>query len=65
MKKINRQNITYPEVQSRETIHAIYDKFSATYFPVLPSHNLMDLSNDALASSLVSGENRTSLMSCW
>lgn len=38
---------------------------SSTYFPVLPSHNLTDLSNDALAISLVSGENATSLINCW
>lgn len=36
-----------------------------TYFPVFPSHNLMDLSKEALAMSRPSGENLTSLMSCW
>ena len=38
---------------------------SKTYFPVLPSHSLIDLSNEALASNLVSGENRTSFINCW
>jgi hypothetical protein len=36
-----------------------------TYFPVFPSHNFTDLSNDALAISRVSGENLTSLINCW
>ena len=35
-----------------------------TYFPVLPSHTLTDLSKEALAISLASGEKSTSLMSC-
>ena len=35
-----------------------------TDLPVLPSHSLTDLSNDALAMSRASGENTTSLICC-
>lgn len=38
---------------------------NSSYFPVFPSHSFMDLSKEALARSRVSGENLTSLMSCW
>lgn len=45
--------------------YAILQISELTYFPFFPSHNFTDLSKEALATSLVSGENRTSLMSCW
>ena len=35
-----------------------------TYFPFLPSQSFTDLSNEALAINLVSGENCTSFISC-
>lgn len=36
-----------------------------THFPVRPSHNLTDLSKEALAMILLSGEKRTWLIACW
>ena len=39
--------------------------YEYTYFPVLPSHNLTDLSKEQLAIVRVSGEKHTWLISCW
>ena len=37
----------------------------ATYFPVLASQSFTDLSKEALAMSLASGEKHTSIINCW
>ena len=42
-----------------------FNRSNRLYFPVFPSQILIDLSNEALAIILVSGENLTSFMSCW
>lgn len=36
-----------------------------THCPDFPSHNFIDLSNEADAAIRVSGENCTQLISCW
>lgn len=51
-------------LRAKTIFESIFSIFFA-YFPFFPSQSLTDLSNEALATSLVSGENRTSLMSCW
>lgn len=51
-------------LRAKTIFESVFSIFFA-YFPFFPSQSLTDLSNEALATSLVSGENRTSLMSCW
>lgn len=41
------------------------NKQDQTYFPVTPFQILIDLSNDALAIILPSGEKAASLITCW
>lgn len=42
-----------------------FERCDYTYLPVFPSHSLTDLSKEALAMILVSGEKRTSLIRAW
>jgi len=42
-----------------------YMQLLMNYLPVVPSQSLTDLSKDALAMSLASGEKHTWLTSCW
>lgn len=51
-------------LRAKTIFESVFSIFFA-YFPFFPSQSLTDLSKEALATSLVSGENRTSLMSCW
>lgn len=50
-------------INSTLTINILYSV--TTYLPLRPSHSLIDLSNEADAMILLSGEKATQLISCW